>query len=180
MLIDGELEARIWVWIPKNQEDFPLTSIPNAFHLTGNYNCSVRTCVSVVTGGTSGTSASGSVCWRGYPSCTIGCRLRRMSGAPVRDGLWHARVLGGKAFMGEDGPQFYQETRHLDILTPCRAHPHTTRPVSFQRWRYGLRARIARAFHEIPNTGHHLEHLRCETVRGLADACHSQDDPPCP
>ncbi len=44
MLIDGELEARNWVWMPESPPDFPLTSIPNAFalHLTENYNCSAN------------------------------------------------------------------------------------------------------------------------------------------
>ena len=92
----------------------------------------------------------------------------RVAGEHVLDWVWQARILGDKGFLGADGQQGYRETRGLDILTPCRTHQRTTQPVGFPRWLHRLRERIEGAFHEGQNTGRHLEHLPCQTVRGLS------------
>ena len=92
----------------------------------------------------------------------------RVAGEHVLDWVWQARILGDKGFLGADWQQGYRDTRGLDILTPCRTNQRTTRPVSFQRWLNRLRERIEGAFHEVQNTGRHLEHLPCKTVRGLS------------
>ncbi len=90
----------------------------------------------------------------------------RGAGAQVLDGVWGARLLGDKGFLGGDWQQGYRETRGLDILTPLRANQHTTRPPGFEPWLNRLRERIEGAFHEVQNTGRHLEHLTCRTLRG--------------
>ena len=81
--------------------------------------------------------------------------------------MWQARILGDKGFIGADWQQGYRETRGLDILTPTRANQRTPRSAGFQQWLHRLRERIEGAFHEVQNTGRHLEHLPCKTVRGL-------------
>ncbi len=92
----------------------------------------------------------------------------RVAGEQVRDWVWQARILGDQGCMGADGPQGYRETRGLEILTPARAHQRTARPVGVPRWLNRLRERIEGAFHEVQNTGRHLEPLTCRTRRGLS------------
>ena len=59
------------------------------------------------------------------------------------------------------------KTRGLEILTPARRNQCPARPADVQRWLNRLRERIEGAFHEVQNTGRHLEHLTCRTLRGL-------------
>ena len=92
----------------------------------------------------------------------------RVAGEHVLDWVWQARILGDKGFIGADWQQGYRETRGLDILTPSRANQRTARPAAVQRWLNRLRERIEGAFHEVQNTGRHLEHLTCRTLRGLS------------
>ena len=91
----------------------------------------------------------------------------RVAGEQVLDWVWQARILGDKGFIGADWQQGYRETRGLDILTPSRTNQRTTRSAGFQQWLHRLRERIEGAFHEVQNTGRHLEHRPCKTVRGL-------------
>ena len=92
----------------------------------------------------------------------------RVAGEQVLDWVWQARILGDKGFIGADWQQGYRETRGLEILTPARANQRTTRPAGVQRWLNRLRERIEGAFHEVQNTGRHLEHLTCRTLQGLS------------
>lgn len=91
----------------------------------------------------------------------------RVAAAQVLDHLWHVQVIGDKGFIGEDWQRLYQETRGLQCLTPYRVNQRQTRPPGFNAWLNGVRARIESAFNEVQNTGRHLEHLLCKTVRGL-------------
>ena len=92
----------------------------------------------------------------------------RVAGEQVLDWVWQARILGDKDFLGADWQQGYRETRGLEILTPARANQRPARPAAVQRWLNRLRERIEGAFHEVQNTGRHLEHLTCRTLRGLS------------
>ena len=106
----------------------------------------------------------------GGPRPTTGYQLRRTSGAAGEQGLdwvWGARILGDKGCLGTDWQQGCRETRGLEILTPLRAHQRPAQPVGFERWLNRLRERIEGAFHEVQNTGRHLEHLTCRTLQGL-------------
>ncbi len=91
----------------------------------------------------------------------------RVAGEQVLDWVWQACILGDKGFIGADWQQGYRGTRGLDILTPARTNQRTARSAGFQQWLHRLRERIEGAFHEVQNTGRHLEHLPCKTVRGL-------------
>ena len=91
----------------------------------------------------------------------------RVAGEQVRDWVWQARILGDKGCLGADWRQGCRETRGLELLTPARASQHPVRPADVQRWLHRLRERIEGAFHEVQNTGRHLEHLTCRTLRGL-------------
>ena len=91
----------------------------------------------------------------------------RIAGEQVLDWVWGARILGDKGFLGADWQEGYRETRGLEILTPSRRNQRPARPAEVQRWLNRLRERIEGAFHEVQNTGRHLEHLTCRTLRGL-------------
>ncbi len=91
----------------------------------------------------------------------------RVAADQVLDRLWQAQVIGDKGFIGEDWQRLYRETRGLQFLTPYRVNQRQTRPPGFNAWLNGVRARIESAFHEVQNTGRHLEQLLCKTVRGL-------------
>ena len=108
--------------------------------------------------------------WEGVPVAydrVSASTAERVAGDPVRDDLWQAQVLGDKGFMGEEWPRWYRETYQVDILTPYRAHPPSSRSPRFTAWLPSVCARMAGAFHEGQNTGRHREHLRCQTLRGL-------------
>ena len=91
----------------------------------------------------------------------------RVAGEQVLDWVWGARILGDKGFIGADWQQGYRETRGLEILTPARRNQRPARPAAVQQSLNRLRERIEGAFHEVQNTGRHLEHLTCRTLRGL-------------
>ncbi len=91
----------------------------------------------------------------------------RGAGEQGLDWVWGARILGDKGCLGTDWQQGCRETRGLEILTPLRAHQRPAQPVGFERWPNRLRERIEGAFHEVQNTGRHLEHLTCRTLQGL-------------
>ena len=91
----------------------------------------------------------------------------RVAGEQVLDWVWGARILGDKGFLGADWQEGYRETRGLEILTPLRANQRPAQPPGFEPWLNRLRERIEGAFHEVQNTGRHLEHLTCRTLQGL-------------
>lgn len=69
--------------------------------------------------------------------------------------------------MGEDGQRLYRETRQVDILTPYRDNQPSSHSPRLTAWLQSVRERMEGTFHEVQNTGRHLEHLRCKTLRGL-------------
>ncbi len=81
--------------------------------------------------------------------------------------LSHGRVFADKGFIGADWHADITAATGTRIFTPRRRNQHDQNPPAFDRWLNGLRERIEGAFHELQNTGRHLEHLLAKTVLGL-------------
>ena len=77
-------------------------------------------------------------------------------------------VIGDKGFLGEDWQaEIYEQTKSV-ILTPKRKNQKKQHDKAFQRLLNSARERIEGVFHEIQNTGRHLEHLLAKTLDGLS------------
>jgi Transposase DDE domain len=76
-------------------------------------------------------------------------------------------ILGDKGFIGDDWQRWQVESTHNRIVTPKRKNQHVQNPIELDRWLCSTRERIEGVFHEIQNTGRHLEHLRAKKVSGL-------------
>jgi hypothetical protein len=77
-------------------------------------------------------------------------------------------ILCDKGFLGVDWQAEQVEWQGNRIWTPKRMNQHVPNPPGFDPWLNALRARIEGVFHEIQNTGRHLERLLRKTVLGLA------------
>ncbi len=87
----------------------------------------------------------------------------RAAAATVLSVLWGCEGVGDKGFLGADGPQ----TQGNRIWTPTRVNQHQPHAPALNRWLHSQRERIESTFHEVQNTGRHLERLRRKTVLGL-------------
>ncbi len=76
-------------------------------------------------------------------------------------------ILGDKGFIGEDWQLRQYELTHNRIVTPKRKNQLLQNPIELDRWLGSTRERIEGVFHEIQNTGRHIEHLRAKKVSGL-------------
>lgn len=76
-------------------------------------------------------------------------------------------VLTDKGFIGEDWQADVARTTGNRILTPMRDNQHQQNPPAFDRLLGHFRERIEGVFHEIQNTGRHLERLLRETIAGI-------------
>jgi len=81
--------------------------------------------------------------------------------------LSHGRVFADKGFIGADWQADITAATGTRIFTPKRRNQHDQNTPAFDRWLNGLRERIEGAFHELQNTGRHLEHLLAKTIVGL-------------
>ncbi len=77
-------------------------------------------------------------------------------------------IIGDKGFLGEDWQaEIYEQTNSV-ILTPKRKNQKKQHDKGFQHLLNSARERIEGVFHELQNTGRHLEHLLAKTVDGLS------------
>jgi hypothetical protein len=91
----------------------------------------------------------------------------RQAAETVLDRLHDACIFGDKGFLGEEWQaQIAQQTGNR-ITTPKRVNQKIQHPAGLERLLNSVRERIEGVFHEIQNTGRHLEHLGAKTVVGL-------------
>ena len=75
--------------------------------------------------------------------------------------------IGDKGFLGEEWQaQIYEQTGNT-ITTPKRKNQKIQHPDGFEKLLNSVRERIEGVFHEIQNTGKHLEHLLAKSRLGL-------------
>jgi hypothetical protein len=81
--------------------------------------------------------------------------------------LENATVIGDKGFIGEEWQAQIQEQTGNALLTPMRRNQLLALPTGVQKRLNSVRERIEGVFHEIQNTGRHLERLLARTRTGL-------------
>jgi hypothetical protein len=91
----------------------------------------------------------------------------RQAAETVLERLSNAQVFGDKGFLGHEWQiQIKQQTGNR-VITPKRVNQKIQHPAGFELLLNSVRERIEGVFHEIQNTGRHLEHLLAKTVVGL-------------
>lgn len=78
----------------------------------------------------------------------------------------HSTILADKGFIGQDWQADVAQLTGNQIWTPMRAN-QSPNPPTVDALFGRLRQRIEGVFHELQNTGRHLERLLAKTVRGL-------------
>jgi hypothetical protein len=91
----------------------------------------------------------------------------RQAAETVLDRLANAHIFGDKGFLGEEWQCRINRQTGNCITTPKRVNQIIQHPDGFERLLNSVRERIEGVFHEIQNTGRHLEHLQAKTVVGL-------------
>lgn len=92
----------------------------------------------------------------------------RQAAETVLDCLFGVDVLGDKGFLGDNWQaKIYEQTGSV-LLTPKRKNQKTQHAKGLQHLINRTRERIEGVFHELQNTGRHLEYLRAKTVAGLS------------
>jgi hypothetical protein len=91
----------------------------------------------------------------------------RQAAETLLDRLTNATIIGDKGFLGDEWQaQIAQQTGNR-LTTPKRVNQKIQHPAGFERLLNSVRERIEGVFHEIQNTGRHLERLSAKTVTGL-------------
>lgn len=91
----------------------------------------------------------------------------RQAAETVLSRLANGQVLGDKGFLGEEWQAQIMLQTGNRVITPKRVNQIIQHPDGFDRLLNSVRERIEGVFHEIQNTGRHLEHLWAKTVVGL-------------
>lgn len=92
---------------------------------------------------------------------------QRQAAETVLDRLANAQVFGDKGFLGEEWQAQIERQTGNCVTTPRRVNQIVQHPDGFERLLNSIRERIEGVFHEIQNTGRHLEHLLAKSVVGL-------------
>ena len=79
----------------------------------------------------------------------------------------NATIIGDKGFIGEEWQTQMHEQTGNRLLTPSRRNQLMSLPSGIQKRLNTVRERIEGTFHEIQNTGRHLERLLARTRIGL-------------
>lgn len=79
----------------------------------------------------------------------------------------NAIIIGDKGFIGDDWQAQMQSQTGNRLLTPTRRNQLMALPSGVQKRLNSVRERIEGVFHEIQNTGRHLERLLARTRLGL-------------
>lgn len=91
----------------------------------------------------------------------------RKAAEAVLPNLQNATVIGDKGFIGTEWQSKIQEQTGNQLLTPMRENQKIQHPAGFELLLNTIRERIEGVFHEIQNTGRHIERLLAKTVTGL-------------
>lgn len=91
----------------------------------------------------------------------------RKAAETVLMNLQNATVIGDKGFIGVEWQSQIQKQTGNQLLTPMRKNQKIQHPEGFELLLNTVRERIEGVFHEIQNTGRHIERLLAKTVTGL-------------
>jgi transposase len=91
----------------------------------------------------------------------------RIAAQTVLDQVADCDILGDKGFLGTDWQQAVAYDTGNCVFTPKRANQSCQNAPALDARLHALRERIEGVFHQVQNTGLHLEHLRARTVFGL-------------
>lgn len=92
----------------------------------------------------------------------------RQAAEAVIDRLTNATLLGDKGFLGVEWQDQIRQQTGTTVVTPKRKNQNIQHPNGFEALLNSARERIEGVFHELQNTGRHLERLLAKTVTGLA------------
>lgn len=76
-------------------------------------------------------------------------------------------ILGDKGFLGVEWQAHIRDATQNTVFTLKRQNQVTQNPAAFDQLLGSLRERIETTFHQLQNTGRHVEHLLAKTVEGL-------------
>lgn len=91
----------------------------------------------------------------------------RKAAEAVLMALQNSTVIGDKGFIGAEWQSKIQEQTGSQLFTPKRENQKVQHPAEFELLLNAIRERIEGVFHEIQNTGRHIERLLAKTVTGL-------------
>jgi len=91
----------------------------------------------------------------------------RQAAETVLDRLTNAQLVADKGFLGAEWQTQIEQQTGNRVLTPKHVNQKVQHPAGFERLLNRVRERIEGVFHEIQNTGRHLEHLLAKTIVGL-------------
>lgn len=91
----------------------------------------------------------------------------REAAEAVLRNLQNITVIGDKGFIGVEWQSKIQEQTGNQLLTPKRENQKVQQDAGFELLLNTVRERIEGVFHEIQNTGRHIERLLAKTVTGL-------------
>lgn len=92
----------------------------------------------------------------------------RQAAETVLDSVRHSQIVGDKGFLGVQWQEEMQVWTGNGLLTPKRHNQHQQHPAGVERYLNAVRERIEGVFHELQNTGRHVEHLLAKTISGVA------------
>jgi hypothetical protein len=91
----------------------------------------------------------------------------RKAAETVLMNLKNATIIADKGFIGIEWQSQIQKQTGNRLLTPMRKNQKIQHSVGFELLLNTVRERIEGVFHEIQNTGRHIERLLAKTVTGL-------------
>ena len=91
----------------------------------------------------------------------------REAAAGVLGHLHNCHIIADKGFIGEDWQAEVARTTGNRVWTSRRNNQHQQNPSAFDRLLSQVRERIEGVFHEVQNTGRHLERLLRKSWSGL-------------
>jgi hypothetical protein len=91
----------------------------------------------------------------------------RQAAETVLDRIANAQFYGDKGFLGDEWQTQIEQQTGNQMTTPKRVNQKIQHPAGFERLLNSVRERIEGVFHEIQNTGRHLERLLAKSVVGL-------------
>lgn len=92
----------------------------------------------------------------------------RKAAEAVLDRIANVDIIGDKGFLGVEWQSQIEEQTGNTMTTPKRKNQKIQHPDGFERLLNGVRERIEGVFHELQNTGRHIERLLAKTIAGLA------------
>jgi len=91
----------------------------------------------------------------------------RLAAEAIVDYLANCDIFADKGFLGCEWQMCIFDQTNNRVWTPKRKNQSVQNSRAFDRWLSSIRERIEGVFHEVQNTGRHLERLLAKTVVGL-------------